>query len=622
MADGMITEAQWHEKRKYAVTTAVRKQESVKAVVTVSILNVKGLKGGSSKSSFVCECQLVGRPYSRVRTPAANRAVWNYEGLVDSCVRDDALEFTIFQEENGASGTCMGQATMDNVYDQQKGSTNGEVTLFDETGRALSATLNIKLDVTPVPIDSTPDDRIFISLTDAENLVSPENVAVAEWYIVFEIPGKPESKVRSRVVSSSEPKPVWHELHELDGYASGDRLQISIIDGRARQSRAEPLGSVILQSSIFHDSGFEGIVPVLGKGASMALHLAIDRGEPAKNPNKHLDLQKLVFPLADEDVMDEASSSSSPRSKSIHSLRRQETIKPSVAIPTRAPGPDGVSPSDKEPVPFKLRNLENGRSHRLAAYTLIGRSRNHLDENIDLVLNSPGICDVSRVHACIKAWPSVDGQTWSVHVYTQAPTMGTGLYPTMDGGRSRSNGGTFVDGEPVDEVNGTRLKPGCVLRFGVNELWVLDNAPLHQRSRAAQIAARHVELNENTDPSFVRDLKVPSFSCDAALHRCQDWISIVRVVLEACNEPDEPPCVDCIEVSDEAGRLASRHEAQTVEEQQAYPVERILCDVRLGTTIRLHLSSDPLLIAPVLQQLADIKQKVDELYRSRAMVLG
>jgi len=151
---------------------------------------------------------------------------------------------------------------------------------------------------------------------------------------------------------------------------------------------------------------------------------------------------------------------------------------------------------------------------------------------------------------------------------------------------------------------------------------VLDNAPLHQRSRAAQIAARHVELNANTNPSFVRDLKVPSFSCDAALHRCQDWISIVRVVLEACNEPDEPPCVDCIEVSDEAGRLTSRHEAQTVEEQQAYPVERILCDVRLGTTIRLHLSSDPLLLAPVLQQLADIKQKVDALYRSRAMVLG
>lgn len=88
----------------------------------------------------------------------------------------------------------------------------------------------------------------------------------------------------------------------------------------------------------------------------------------------------------------------------------------------------------------------------------------------------------------------------------------------------------------------------------------------------------------------------------------------MRVALEWLNEPDEPPCVDCIEVTDELRRTASVHTVSVFEEQQTYNVQTILRDVRLGTTLRLRLCSDPFLLAPVLTYLQDLNKWLTQQY--------
>ena len=46
-----------------------------------------------------------------------------------------------------------------------------------------------------------------------------------------------------------------------------------------------------------------------------------------------------------------------------------------------------------------------------------------------------------------------------------------------------------VDNVPVDPYEGALVEPGSVLRFGVNELWVLEQTSLFPRSMLAPKAS-------------------------------------------------------------------------------------------------------------------------------------
>merc|ERR1712060_628350 len=157
--------------------------------------------------------------------------------------------------------------------------------------------------------------------------------------------------------------------------------------------------------------------------------------------------------------------------------------------------------------------------------------------------------------------------------------MGAGQGP----GGGHKGGGTCVDNQPVDKDIGTEIKPGCIIRFGINELWMLERAAMQQRSQLAEIQCRRAARNTYEDPTSIRDLRVPSFVCVSYLHGCKDWLSLVRVVLETRHEPDEAPCVDCIEVLDECGKSVGRHECSSWEEQQGYDVRKITKEIRLET---------------------------------------
>lgn len=183
-------------------------------------------------------------------------------------------------------------------------------------------------------------------------------------------------------------------------------------------------------------------------------------------------------------------------------------------------------------------------------------------------------------------------------------------------GKGHAGSGTSVDGDPVDKDIGAPVQPGSVIRFGKNELWVVECSALYSKSERAGAAQNRAVLLEEDDPALMRELHIPSIACHDALQSCKDWISIVRVVLEWLGEPDEPPCVDCIEVTDELRRTASIHQVSVFEEQQAFDVKKILCDVRLGTTLKMRLSSDPYLLAPVLSYMDDLNKWLTSQYAS------
>jgi len=270
-----------------------------------------------------------------------------------------------------------------------------------------------------------------------------------------------------------------------------------------------------------------------------------------------------------------------------------------------------VTQAESQRIPFRIRSLETDRVHNLRGYTQIGRSKKLLHPERDLIISQLS-GDVGRIHAYIKAILLPDQQTYLVRVYEYAERDREGNVL-----RDRQRHLTSVDGNEVDDWVGLAIQPGCIMRFGKQELWVLEASSLLTQSERGAAANRRANVNSEDDPSTMRVLEIPSVACHDALHACKDWISFVRVSLEWLNEPDEPPCVDKIEVVDERGHVGGcQYFAASFEEQQAFDIKRIVGDVRLGTTLRLRLSSDPFLLAPVLTYLEELQKWLAERYES------
>lgn len=164
------------------------------------------------------------------------------------------------------------------------------------------------------------------------------------------------------------------------------------------------------------------------------------------------------------------------------------------------------------------------------------------------------------------------------------------------------------------------LYSGDVIRFGARELWVVERASLHPKSALAGAAVRRAHGYEIEDPVDVREFTVHTPQCHWAIQRCKSWTSLVQVVLEYLKEPDEPPCVDYIEVKDERGQVVSTHTAVTLEEAVAYDVKLITRDIRKGCVIHIRLSSDPCYIAPLLDMLDRQETELEEKMANRTSI--
>jgi len=517
-----------------------------------------GITGGSSDP--YCTFNIVGRPQQRHKTKTIKKClepVWDFEGLLSGCGEGDAVEFEVWDYDAVGADDLLGKAVLE-YEDFAAFGFEGEVPLTESGTK--SAVLMVKLELLPelpVPADQP---RAFVRVLSASGLKAADFGGKSDPYARVEIEGKPESRFQTKVMMKCL-EPVWNEEDELRGFAEDDSILIQVYDYDANTGD-DRIGKLLLRPPDFYPDGF------------MMQERSLEGGG------------KIKFSV--------------------------ELYVPYVPPVKEDPGLH-VGFEDRQPAPFQLRSLDTNRTHRLVAYTCIGRSERHLDPRTDLILKNPGIIDVSRVHALIKCWPGADPNIWSARVYDDKGGAGAGFGP----GGGHAGGGTTVDGEPVDPDVGTAIEPGCVLRFGINELWVVERAAIHLKSHLAEVSINKARKNAVEDPATFRSLKVPTAACTAALRHCIDWDSLVRVVLEWCGEPDEPPCVDIIEVADEIGKTVSRHVAATLEQQHSYQVGKIIQDVRMGCTLRLRLSSDPCLLAPILGHMELHRARLAEIHDQR-----
>jgi len=395
--------------------------------------------------------------------------------------------------------------------------------------------------------------RCFVKVLKASHLRAADWGGKSDPYVLIQVPGQgARSKCRTRVRKNTT-EPEWNEENEIPNYQLGDSLEFFVFDWD-RISADDELGRVTLQAEEFTPGGWSGWLDLTAKHG------------PAQG-------------------------------------KLQVSVEIFIPVPPKPKDPaEHITDEVRKPVPFLLRCLDTGRVHRLSTYTVVGRSHRQLDPRYDLVLQSPGIIDVSRRHAIIKCWCGADPSSWRVRVYPTEDEEIEGQGVGWGSGAGHAGGGTSVDNEPIELWCGTEIIPGSVLRFGIREMWVLEKAVIFQKSQVGEVAVQRAHRNAKEDPGTYRELKVPSTACDHALQHCKDWDSFVRVVLEWCGEPDEVPCVDVIEVLDECGARAGRYEANSLEAQEAFNIRGILKEVRMGTTVRLRLSADPQLLAPILRR--------------------
>jgi len=508
------------------------------------------------------------RPLTEIRTetiPSTCDPVWNFTGVIERCPHGDPIEFQVWDSDRLGSDDILGRAEVgfDTFYPNGY---DGMLTL-NQTGQKVESFLEVRIDVLPpLPADTEEKPRCFVMVERAAGLKAADVGGASDPYCLVRCFGK-KSFWRTMVIPKTL-NPEWREEDEVPDFELGDDLEFLIYDWD-RNSADDELGKVVLSASDFTPDGFSGTLNLRGaskKKGTVTVRVELDLPPPPK-----------------------------PVDPAAH-----------------------VTADDRRPAPFQLRCLDTGRTQRLACYTVIGRSKKYLDPRYDLILDSPGICDVARIeHAVIKCWCGADPTSWRARVYNFQMGRGAGL----GAGGGHAAGGTSVDNDPVRDDNGVDVEPGSILRFGVREMWVMERAVLHQKSRTGEVACQRARQSAMEDPGSFRELKVPSGACNHALQHCSDWDSLVRVVLEWCGEPDEPPCVDIIEVCDECNISAGRWEARTLEEQEAFDMGAVLREVRMGCTIRLRLSADPCLLAPILRKTQAHTKSMQDLHNTRGQEL-
>lgn len=361
---------------------------------------------------------------------------------MEECAQDDQLEFLIFNGESESPEEVISRGVLDaatflaNLIDGWEGTIELKATQQNKARATFESEATLALKVKAVFELHDPHYRIQVKVLAAQDLPDPERQEDSLRYVTVCLTGKPKSQFRTRVIPRTV-NPSWQEAEELPNYEAGDGIIVRLCD----LNEDEALAEGHLRAPEFHPGGFKGSLPLLPSGS---LHIMVE----------------------------------------VLNMKPKET----VVDPA-----EDIGPENREPVPFQLCCLETGRRHRLNAFTQVGRSTTQLDPLLDLILNTPGNNDVSRVHATIKSWRGQDPNAWYVRIYD---TKGGGLMGQGPGG-GHAGGGTSIDGRAVDALHGTMLEAGSILRFGRRELWALERSALHPKSPAA-VHAQKTLLDSET----------------------------------------------------------------------------------------------------------------------------
>eukprot|EP00746_Dinoflagellata_sp_MGD_P164579 gnl/MRDRNA2_/MRDRNA2_93286_c0_seq1.p1 gnl/MRDRNA2_/MRDRNA2_93286_c0~~gnl/MRDRNA2_/MRDRNA2_93286_c0_seq1.p1 ORF type:complete len:706 (-),score=163.12 gnl/MRDRNA2_/MRDRNA2_93286_c0_seq1:176-2143(-) len=258
----------------------------------------------------------------------------------------------------------------------------------------------------------------------------------------------------------------------------------------------------------------------------------------------------------------------------LHIVMKYEPYKPPPKPKPEKKALSGIEDIPTNPTPFCLRSLTSEEEHRLWNVTFVGRSERKLRDGVDLRLQSD---DVSGIHAAIEVYGD-QLREWVVRVTDEGSTSGT-----------------EVDGVPVASGGPVVIGTGAALRFGRREIWILERKALKPRSRMPK--AQDTLFAENEYSLEIADVETLN-----TLLRCPEWTDIVEVVLEKLKLLNEAPCADYIEIRDESNTILGTHHVTTPEEMNDYQVTDILRHIDLGGRIMLRLTSDPYLLAPMVER--------------------
>jgi hypothetical protein len=585
-----------------------RAEGRVKLKVKIkSASNLRAADGnlfGSGSSDPYTVCKIQGRPFTQFKTNTILKTlspVWDEDHWIDDCHPGDTLEFEVFDYDWKSADDPLGSASLS--YEEFMYGYKDDALILDESGKKKEkgrATLSVEIDVVNHPEPSPDAIRCFVKMHSAKHL-RPNDLTTgkSDPFCVAEVPGKSLSLVRSKVIFKSL-NPSWEEEDELFGFQRGDDIKFTVYEydkGNASEANCSILGQATLKSDQFFPDGV--------KHKELKLQFT-------KNYDSRLNVSLDVF---------------------VPAKPKEESPDPGLH----------VTEVDRWPVPFGLRSLETGYVHQLVAYTRIGRSKSKMEPPVDLLLNTPGCGDISRLHAVVKAWKVPDSDEWRLRLYAKHSVrndggpQGYGQGP----GCGHAGGGTTIHAPGVDIIEdeegnhvltqvdersvalhadhttGVEILPGFIIRFGQSELWALDKVALFERSSVAAAATKMAKKMNAEDPNELRELRVPRVACLHALKSCKSWFDFVIIVLEWLGEPDEPPCAEFITLLDEVGCAIARHDAPTLDEQEAYEMPLIQKDINVGTTIRLKLCSDPDVLGPVLVYLDQKASRLDKMYSKK-----
>lgn len=248
----------------------------------------------------------------------------------------------------------------------------------------------------------------------------------------------------------------------------------------------------------------------------------------------------------------------------------------------------GVEDIPQNPVPFALRSLMTNEDHRLWNVTFVGRSERKLRDGVDLRLDSE---DVSSIHAAIEIYGD-NLREWVIQVTDESSTSGT-----------------EVDGKLVLPGTPFVIETGAAIRFGRKEMWILERKALKPRSRLPK-AQDHLFIENEYN------LKISDIETLNTLLRCPEWVDFTEVFLEKMGLFNEAPCADYIEIRDDSNALISTHQVTTPEEMNDYNMVDVLRYIDLGGHIILRLTSDPYLLAPMVERhrlkKAELQKRMEE----------
>lgn len=267
----------------------------------VRVIRAQGLVGSRMSSSDpYCVVHVVGHHEDATHPPFKTdiqkktlTPVWDQEHTFDACTLSDELLFEVFDHNDILTDSTLGSAVLSpfdfrpdgfNTFLRlgEKGGSmfkrkKKQVTSVSESGEVIEGpVVFIKVEV--LPMMRIPDmPRCFIKLQSAANLRAADRGGKSDPYCICEVPGKPMSRFKTTIKRKTL-NPQWSEESEIQEYARGDNLQITVFDHDRCSSVGDPLGSVLLTTDRFDPNGFNDSVTLEGKGAleNSTLTLLVD----------------------------------------------------------------------------------------------------------------------------------------------------------------------------------------------------------------------------------------------------------------------------------------------------------------------------------------------------------